>query len=62
MGNPADENVTLADARWVMYTKLQSYPTADALKFKILRSHYISLGWKSSHLKIDITPNPFDYG
>ena len=39
MGHSIKEEISLAEARWVLYTKLQNSdklpPTADVLKFKI---------------------------
>ena len=66
MGQSIKEEMSLAEARWVLYTKLQDSnklpPTADALKFKILRSHLTCLVWKSSHLRSTILSDRVYYG
>ena len=66
LGQTNHLEMSLPEARWFLYTKLNdSYklpPTANALKYKILRSHLTCLTWKSSHLKNTIYPNPSQYG
>jgi len=58
---------TLAELRWKMFSKnqadsIQLPPTLAALREKVLRAHFITLQWKSSHIPSPILPDPNDYG
>lgn len=57
----------LADLRWHMFSKQQSEaqklpPTRAALTQKILRAHYTTFQWKSSHISSPVLPNPEEFG
>ena len=57
----------LADLRWHLFSKQQSDsmklpPTPDAFRQKVLRSHYTTLQWKSSHISAPTLPDPVDFG
>ena len=57
----------LVDLRWHLFSKQQSDsmklpPTPDAFRQKVLRSHYTTLQWKSSHISAPTLPDPVDFG
>ena len=52
----------LGSARWYLFSKYQLEseklpPTSSALKFKIHRSHYVSMIWRSSDISRPCLPN-----
>ena len=57
----------LSSLRWHLFSKYQLEseklpPTAAALKFMILRSHYIASIWKLSHIPRPVYSNPEKFG
>ena len=57
----------IPELRWYQFSKFQTEtdkltPTASALKYKILRSHYVALVLKRSHLPLQNLPPPEDFG
>ena len=57
----------LGGLRWYLFTKYQYEssklpPTKKAFEQMVLRAHYSSLQWKSSHIPSPQLPNPNDFG
>ena len=63
---PSDVH-SLSSLRWFMFSKKQMDslslpPTKETLRQKVLRAHYTTLVWKSSHLPSPTLPDPVLYG
>ena len=57
----------LSELRWYYFSKSQlesqkMFPTSGTLHQKVLRGHYTSLQWKSTHIPCPQLPDPEDYG
>ena len=67
-GKKRPEDVkTIPQLRWYLFTKFQcevskSPPTTAAFKYKVFRSHYVTLVLKRSLLPMQNLPSPLDYG
>ena len=58
---------SLSDLRWYLFSKFQQeaeklLPTFGALKYKIFRAHFVTMGLRRSHLTIQGLPPAIDYG
>lgn len=67
-GTKCPKNITsLSDLRWYLFSKFQLEanklpPTFGAFKYKLFRTHYITMVLRRSHLPIQKLPPPLNYG
>ena len=67
-GSKLPENVTtLADLPWIMFSKCQHEaeklpPTFSTLKYKIFRTHFVTMVLRRSHVSIQNLPPAINYG
>ena len=67
-GNKRPENIeTIPQLRWYFFSKFQCDaeklpPTIAAFKYKVFRSHFVSLVLRRSLIPLQNIPSPLNYG